>query len=206
MALPARPEVLIGANEMTSTGGQSDNQQFIFSTEGAHLDYQISLTKGGPYRIDISAQALQGKAAIAIYLQGEMEGVVTVTSPAITLYSVFIADLSPFPYTLSLQLMNYELGMNTAKAGLIYFTPTSNTMPEVLNGTIPSSIPPGTILEAGHFLSGYLRGFNATSFPTQNEFDDRDLSALKSTGANIARCQLIVDHSPDSNTYYFVDS
>jgi hypothetical protein len=205
MAIPAIPDVLIGAIEMTPTGGQASDAYYQLNTDSAHLDTAVYLFTGGSYRIDISARGVTGKAYIDILLNNVVRGTIMVSGADTALYSVYVPAISIGTYSLSLQLSNFSYGANTAKVGLIYFTPTTSTSPEIQEEQPPSVVHPGIILTSGHFASGHLRGFSAGPLVLAGDTDSIDLDAMRDSGANMIRLGIIIDHSPGSRYYYYCD-
>lgn len=205
-AQPVKPSIFLSQIEMMSSGGQPYDEFYWLNSNNASLTKTgATFSTTGSYRVDISAYKTAGTPIVNIFIDGTLKGSITVNTMTTNLFSLFISNILSGIHTIKLQLSNFNSGINHVRIGLIYFTQTSQTMPYVYPDITPLALVAGQFLQANHFGSGKLRGFNlddnGTNQTNANGGSVQSMIDMKATGANIARCFVSVTRLLNSNTY-----
>jgi hypothetical protein len=199
--------VLLSQREMTATGGQPYDEFYWLNSNDASLEKtNVSFPQTGSYRFDISGYLKSGTPTVELFIDGISKGNISISATSIQIYSLFINQITSGTHTIKIQISNFSAGANHCRVGLLYFTPTSLTTPQVFSTSKPTTLPSKTqYLTGDHFASKLLRGFNLSTVYTLSDLTAKNIPAARATGANIGRYWITVSHLPGSTDYYFSD-
>jgi len=202
------PAVFLSQTEMTPSGGQPYDEFYWLNSNNASLTKNgVNFPSTGSYRCDISAYLDEGTPMISVSIDGTSKGNISITSTSIGIFSLLISSIPAGTHTVTLKLINFNSAANYGKVGLVYFTRTSESLPYVYPSISSLSFTPAvTMLTANHFGSGHLRGFclggNGYNQTDADGGDVQSMMDMVATGANIARCFVVIER-PSGDTYQF---
>jgi len=201
-----KPSIVLSQIEMTPLGGQPyDEFYWLNSNNAALIKTNAKFLTTGSYRVDVSAYSTAGTPIVNLLIDGVSKGGITVNTVTTNIFSLSISNIPSGAHTIKLQLSNFNSGNNHVRIGLIYFSQTTLSTPYVYPAITSLTLARGKFLQANHFGSGKLRGFNldenGTNQTNANGGSVQSMIDMKATGANIARCFVSVTRSLNSNSY-----
>ena len=199
-----KPAVFYSSREMTASGGQPYHEIYLLNTNSASLSKTITLPVTGSYRLDLSGYAAKGTSSLYVYVDGLGKGVISISSQQTAIYSVYIPSLTSGSHKLTVQLSNFNAGANHCRVGLIYMTRTDKSLPPQ-NIITTQALPTTTFINANHFASKVLRGFNLSIVESLSQLTYKNIPAARATGANLGRYWITVSHDAN-NVYTFTNS
>ncbi len=196
--------VLQVADMPTRVGCYTLHEAYYAQDCNGYVEESVNFPDSKSYRFDVSAYSWYtgrrwGKMEIRI--DGIAVSKINVNSKTPKMFSA-VARIASGSHKVALALTNDGNGIDEKLyLGLLYITPGSSPTPITFPPiTRPAPLTTGQLLISDHFASGYLRGFNLG--PNQN-LTYKDLIAMRSTGANLARYFINLNRIPGTNSYQF---